>query len=129
MECQGDFIEVGGKVCLGHDTNPYIRPVTELFVRIDEGLRWNRNFKHFGAANAQKMTGEEVLALLETSNDIDVANAIAAIIAVLQDTGHYRKGLQKYCIGHKFRTNKLEDFVDWSDVEVSSDKLGWPVAP
>lgn len=129
MECKGDTVAVGGKVCMDRDTNPYINEVIELFVSIDEGLKWNRNFRYFGAAHPQKINGEELLALLVTKTEKDKANAISAILEVLKDTGGYKDGYQKYCIGHKFRTMRIADFVDWSDMEVSSDKVGWPVAP
>jgi len=93
-------------------------------MKIDDGIKWNRNFKHFGAANPLMITGDEILAQLPTENDLEKANAISAIIEVLKDTSE-----EKYCIGHKFQTKKLDRFVEWNDVEVSSVKLGWPKSP
>lgn len=126
MECNPSFTAVEGEVCLKTDDNPYINKLVGFLLNVDEGVKWNKNFKHFGAAHPQKMTGDEILAALGSTTDRDKANAGAAMLAVLRerrDTGDH------YCVAKRFAAKNLEDFVDWSDIEIASLKLGWPVAP
>jgi len=61
MTCNPDFVSVGGEVCLTTDDNPYIAKLLTFLLEVDEGIRWNKNFKHFGAAHPQKITAEEIL--------------------------------------------------------------------
>ena len=59
--CLSDYQDVGGQVCLASDDNPYIAKAVRFLLEVDEGIRWNQNFKHFGAAHPQKITAEEIL--------------------------------------------------------------------
>lgn len=89
-------------------------------MEVDEGIRWNQNFKHFGAAHPQKITVEEILTKLRVQGANDRSIAGSAILAVLKDKG----GLDQYCLAKKFATQNLDDFVDWSDIAIASLKLG-----
>ena len=62
--CLSDYQDIGGEVCLSQDDNPYIAKVVRFLLEVDAGIRWNQNFKHFGAAHPQKITAEEVLVSL-----------------------------------------------------------------
>ena len=56
---------MGGKFCHPERRNSYEKQITLILQEIHEGIRWNRNFQHYGAADPLKINGEEIL----VSND------------------------------------------------------------
>ena len=52
-------------------------------------------------------------------------NAGAAIFTVFKKRGDK----DQYCMANKFASHNLDDYVNWSDIEIASLNLGWPVAP